>query len=65
MLEAHHVYVWMENMESTEVCRIPTQIRDELVSLSLFLALAVAHVADPIDTQISATVATPGQGGRV
>jgi hypothetical protein len=61
---AHHIYSFIENLPPGVVVQLPSPLRDEIFSMALCLGLAQAWVRDPVDTEISATDATPSRGGR-
>lgn len=61
----HHYYKYLAELQRGTVVSLPSQIADEMLAAALLLPLAVTHVDDPISSELLATDATPGRGGRV
>ena len=60
----HHIYLFIEKLDDTQIIRLPHHIRDEILCASLLLPLAQSNARWPVSTQVSSTDASSTGGGR-
>lgn len=61
----HHVYQFIGTMHCSRRCWIPPQIRDELLSMALYLPFCFWDMRKQVNPVVLATDATPTSGGAV